>query len=392
MSRRTRTDLTESAPAPHGGRVDRAARVIRGVKVIGLHSKNISPGLKGKRRYTRQCLESALPLYEGAQVFVHHGKRAGAPRRADEPAAGWLEGCRYERDGVYADLHLLASHPLCEHLLEAAGRNPRLWCLSQNAHGATRRDANGEVVEEILEVHSVDLVRRGGTTTSLFEGVGMKLSDFIAGLRLRDDRRKAVQALLEEDGPMDGDMSMPDDVAPPAEDAPGEDHEEALRAGFEASATAIVRDCLAGSMDCAEGMKKLGMLLKAHAKLSDGGGSKPVEESDGGDADDADEGGEPAEKKSPVEESLRSRIAELEAREGVRALCEELGVKASPTLLTAAARLPEGERRALLEEFSGRAPAPTPESRKPRTHKPGGTGPTAVETNPFAALLRGTKN
>lgn len=371
------TPLVESAPIP-AGRVDRAAKVIRGVKVVGLHSRNVSRGRKGTRTYTSACLKAAAPLYEGARVYFGHRRGKRPP---DEPAAGWLESARYERDGVYADLHVLAGHPRCEHLLEAAERNPALWCLSQHAHGVTRRTATGEAVDEILEVHSVDLVRRGGTTTSLFEGLPMKLAELIRGLKLRDAHRKAVTLLLEDDGPMDGEMPVPEGLDVPADDAPAADHEEALRGGFEASCNAVVAACLAGEMDCGEGMKKLGQLLKAHAKLSSG------KADDGG----SDDGDEPEE--TPVEESdetLRARIAELEAREDVRELCEELKVSPGKATLAAAARLPKGQRRALLEEFSGA----TPGGAKPRTQKPGGAGPTppakVTDGKSFAQALRGT--
>ena len=50
-------------------RVDRNAGVLRGVKLIGLESKN-------GRRYRDSALATAVGLYESAKVNVNHSKRA----------------------------------------------------------------------------------------------------------------------------------------------------------------------------------------------------------------------------------------------------------------------------------------------------------------------------
>ena len=52
--------------------VDRLAGVIRGVKILGLESRN-------GRTYLPEALAAAAPLYEGAKVNVNHPK--GAPGR-----------------------------------------------------------------------------------------------------------------------------------------------------------------------------------------------------------------------------------------------------------------------------------------------------------------------
>ncbi|HEY2838457.1 MAG TPA: hypothetical protein VGJ26_04885, partial [Pirellulales bacterium] len=55
-------------------RVDRAAGVIRGVKILGLESQN-------GRSYLPEALAAAAPLYEGAKVNVNHPKSfPAAPR------------------------------------------------------------------------------------------------------------------------------------------------------------------------------------------------------------------------------------------------------------------------------------------------------------------------
>jgi len=381
---RKRVALTESAELPKG-KVDRATKVISGVKILGLHSRNRG----GKRRYTKECLEAAVPLYEGAQVYAGHTRKAGQARKPDEPVAGWLENVRYERDGLYGDLHCMGSHPLCEQLLEAAERNPSLYCLSHNAHGAARPGT--DVIEEILEVHSVDLVRKGGTTQGLFEGqtVTMKLSEYLAELSIPDGHRKIVESLLE-DGYMDGETPMAEDAAPPAADAEQGDHEEALKGGFMASVAAIAGQSLDGSMDVAEACKKIAQLLKAHTKLA-GTEGEGEEEEEGLEEDD--ESCETPEKK-PMKESdrtLKARLAEYEAREEVRSLCEELKIQPGKAVVLAAAKLPAADRKALLEDWADRpGAAPT---NKPRSQKAGGAGPVTTppvkSTDDFVKALTG---
>src|SRR5579862_9834717 len=64
--------------APAGGRVDRKAKLIRGVKILGFHSRN--PGsVLGKDfadmtgyDYDPSAIKAALPLYEGAPVNLDH--------------------------------------------------------------------------------------------------------------------------------------------------------------------------------------------------------------------------------------------------------------------------------------------------------------------------------
>jgi hypothetical protein len=381
MKGRSRIELIESADLPSAGRVDRANHVIRDVKIIGRHSRH-------DRTYTRECLEAAAPLYEGIHVYVGHTPSKGRPRKPDEPAIAWLTGV-YSRGGeLYArQMHVMSSHPLSKNLLEAAERNPKLWCLSHHAHGSYRRTSTGEVIEEIVEVHSVDLVRKGATTKSLFEGHAMKLSEYITALKLSASHRRAVKELLEDDT-MYGDAPMPEDAPMPAEDAPAADHTEALKGGFMASISALAQQTLDGTLDEGEGCKKIMKLLKAHGKLAAGGdaasgGEEEVEEMDDTATDDVKESAE-----------LKARVAELEAQADVRELCESLSIKPGKTLLAAACKLPADQRRELLEEYAA-------DSRpgKPRTQKPGaGAASSTVAARDindgkgFAAALRGSAN
>ena len=60
--------------------VDRQAGVIRGVKILGLESRN-------GRSYLPEALSQAAPLYEGAKVNVNHPKSGPAGRATTRTAS-----------------------------------------------------------------------------------------------------------------------------------------------------------------------------------------------------------------------------------------------------------------------------------------------------------------
>jgi hypothetical protein len=212
--RRVRVRLAEEAR--FGGRVDRAAGVIRGVRVLGLVSDN-------GRRYDRAAVEAAIPLYEKKSVRTNHPKRATDSRDVGE-VFGWLENVRLERGGLRADLHVLnPKSELAESVFLAAEKNPGLFGLSHNAEGLVRRGADGvDEVYEITEVRSVDLVADPATTRGLFEGATMRTKTRRARrpmgrrrLSFWEGVAKAAAAarrrrLREEEAP--GDLAPPPDL------------------------------------------------------------------------------------------------------------------------------------------------------------------------------------
>ncbi len=150
--------LQERTLCESGLRVDRAAGVIRGVKIIGSQSRN-------NRTYPPAVLQKAIPHYEGRGCFLDHtaGQRSVASR------FGWLQNVRGDGASLIGDLNILKSHPNAPAIFEAAERNPRLFGLSHSADGRVVRRGGKNVVEEIVGVHSVDLVCDPATTNSLFE-------------------------------------------------------------------------------------------------------------------------------------------------------------------------------------------------------------------------------
>ena len=171
---KTRRIFVEQASMTGASRVDRAAGVIFGVRVLGRKSDN-------GREYLPEAIARALPLYEGASVRVNHPKRPD-DQRDTEDVLGWLVNARQSPDGgAVADLHLLTEHSLAARVMEAAERNPRLFGLSHNAQGDGEVRDGVFVVHEITEVRSVDLVADPATTRGLFESRGrsMKVKAFL---------------------------------------------------------------------------------------------------------------------------------------------------------------------------------------------------------------------
>lgn len=191
--------LQDSSRPPTGkpDRVDESAAVIKGVKVLGVQSKNTGRvlGLDQRQfgaaidkpyRYSIEGLREALPLYEGAKVFSNHtkfdfsddGQRiVTGGERQNEDLLGWLRSCRIVEtgddrvDGLYADLHYLKTHPFASRLVEVAKRNDRALALSHEAGFDSPRLVNGVIeISRITEVNSVALVASPpGTTAGLFE-------------------------------------------------------------------------------------------------------------------------------------------------------------------------------------------------------------------------------
>lgn len=165
-------------------RIDRQARLIRGVKVIGFESGNsartIGVNSDENYRYTKECLAQAVPLYEGISVFIDHpdfdylpsGERvASRTDRKLRDKFGKLINVRVGDSGLFADLAYLDSHPLSQQVIEMAERMPEMMALSHHAYTRPRVNQAGEVlVEKIESVESVDLIgEKPGTTKSLFE-------------------------------------------------------------------------------------------------------------------------------------------------------------------------------------------------------------------------------
>jgi hypothetical protein len=144
-------------------RVDRHAGIIRGIKILGPHSRN-------GRDYLPDALARAVGLYEGAKVNVNHPKgHPLAPRDYQERIGVMRNVAHRTGEGLFADFHFNPKHYLSEQLVWDAEHAPENVGFSHNVQARTRRQGEATLVEEIVQVHSVDLVADPATTRGLFE-------------------------------------------------------------------------------------------------------------------------------------------------------------------------------------------------------------------------------
>jgi hypothetical protein len=144
-------------------RVDRAAGVLRGVKLIGVESLN-------GRRYRPAALSAAIGLYEGAKVNVNHPKEGPLAPRDYRDRLGVIRQVEFRpEEGLFGNLHFNPKHALAEQLAWDAEHNPRNVGFSHNVLARLVREGEQTVVEAITHVQSVDLVADPAATQGLFE-------------------------------------------------------------------------------------------------------------------------------------------------------------------------------------------------------------------------------
>jgi len=146
-------------------RVDRAAGVLRGVKLIGLESLN-------GRRYRPEALSAAVALYEGAKVNVNHPKEGPLAPRDYRDRLGVIREVEFRaEEGLFGTLYFNPKHAVAEQLAWDAEHNPRNVGFSHNVLARLTRDGAQSLVEAITHVQSVDLVADPAATRGLFEEV-----------------------------------------------------------------------------------------------------------------------------------------------------------------------------------------------------------------------------
>jgi hypothetical protein len=336
-------EWTASAPSGSPLKVDRDAGVIYGVKVLGRLSRNGHgyPGASGGTEYTRRCMESALPMYEGVDVLVSHKTDPADRRRGrEEDALGQLRNARLGDDGIRADLHYLKSHGMAERVVEDVERGLGVFGLSHDASSAAERFDDGAkrlVVESLAAVRSVDLVRKPASNRNLWESHAVKKTfrELLEALELTPTRNKWRKRLLEDDalaGPMDAPMDAP------------EEGDDGVDAGIKKAAMAIIDD---DSKDAMQKLADLKTLLMAHEKIT--GEAEPEDPP----ADDAASDPTKTESVKPDAE-----VAALKHKLAVRDLCEAAGVKADKPLLESLEVLPLDTARRLVEREKARGGSP----------------------------------
>ncbi len=144
-------------------RVDRQAGVIRGVKLLGLESRN-------GRTYLPEALAQAAPLYEGAKVNVNHPKGNPSGPRDYQDRIGTIRNVAVRSDeGLFGDFCFNPKHALAEQLIWDAEHASENVGFSHNVEARVGRRGDRVAVEAITRVQSVDLVADPATTRGLFE-------------------------------------------------------------------------------------------------------------------------------------------------------------------------------------------------------------------------------
>ena len=318
-------------------RVDKAAGVIRGVRILGQESRN-------GRIYTVEAIRGAVSLYEGKHVNYDHPQR-GTPDQERQFAdrAGWLANVREHDGGLSGDLHFLKSDPRADKLCEAAERRPESFGLSHNAEGRMVKQDGKTLVEEITRVRSVDIVADPATTRSLFESLERKdgelsseevvmskktMRQIVEAHKSTNKRAAALGRFLEQDGLPMADVPV---------EAPAGDPNAEIAAAFEKAAMSILKKVFTGEMDVDEGLGKIKELLGQKDKATDDSGEVGVET--------------PAPAAAP--ESLQSEIRQLRAESVARDELQEAAVKSTPARVKALVALLPAERKELIESWSG---------------------------------------
>jgi hypothetical protein len=364
------------------GKIDKTAHVLRGVKVLGLESRNAARVLGLDSRdigdaatkpysYDPDAVKAAVPLYEGASVNLDHlassydgsGRRVVQGQRSTSQRFGRLVNVRFE-DGLVADLEYLASHPMAATICEMAERMPEQIALSHHAKCVPEVRDGRVVIVQISAVESVDLIgERPGTTTSLFESeapppketiVKKKIKEIVESLAASVSKTWLVKVLeMDGMGPV-GEMPM----EAPAAEASSDDQ---LTTAIKAMVDGVLDD---KSLDLSGKLAKIKEILKAHEALT----AKPEKPAE-----------PPKEEDKAAAESLaaeKARYTALEAKvareKKVRTTLESRQIRASERQIAAAVLFEsDADRDAFIDEIA------TSSQPRPRS---GGTGPETDTT------------
>lgn len=152
--------------------------ILRDVKILGLYSVN-------GRTYLPEAVEKAKTLYEGAKVNVNHPKGDPLTPRDYQDRIGNIQKVVFKPGvGLFADFCFNPRHPLSEQFLWDASHAPRNVGFSHNIRAKTSVDKHGTIiVNEILEVRSVDIVADPATTSGIFESQHVDGKEFMESIQ-----------------------------------------------------------------------------------------------------------------------------------------------------------------------------------------------------------------
>jgi hypothetical protein len=174
--------------------IDRDNSIIKNICLLTSESRN-------GREYLPQAIEQAAALFEGVKAFANHPRKSERGEVRDvRDLIGKCKNVRYSQGKLMADLFILESHS--GWIFPLATQTPELVGISINAQGKVRKVNGKDVVEEIVEVRSVDLVSEPAATKNLFEdAVPNDEAGFYSGLtveKLQQHRPDLVDEILIE--------------------------------------------------------------------------------------------------------------------------------------------------------------------------------------------------
>ena len=190
-------------------RVDRRGGIIRGVKILGVESRN-------GRTYLPAALAEAARLYENAKVNVNHPRgNPSSPRDYQDRIGAIRNVVVRSGEGLFADLHFNPKHSLAEQLAWDAEHSPENVGFSHNVEARCARRGDRVMVEAITRVQSVDLVADPATTRGLFESAAERPED-------GDDAQAEANAAGPEQDVVDADDGTEQSVENELEQLRGE--------------------------------------------------------------------------------------------------------------------------------------------------------------------------
>jgi hypothetical protein len=162
--------LIEARPAGRLGTLNRALNIIEGATLIGQLSRN---GQNRKRRYSEAALQKIAAMAEGLPGYLNHVKPEDAFKARDvKDLAVRHRNVHFDptTQTVKCDMHIADHHaPLVFALAERFGDHIGNSLVSR---GVVRMEGDTEVVEDIVQLRSADLVSDPASTKGLFEGKG----------------------------------------------------------------------------------------------------------------------------------------------------------------------------------------------------------------------------
>lgn len=396
------TEIASAMPVLSNDRIDTESGVIRGVKVLGLESRNtgkvlgldetyFGDAVNKPYGYPVETMKSALPMFEGVAVCIDHpqfdykpsGERivVGGERKVTD-RFGRLVNVRVTEHGTFADLEYVKSHPLASMVVEFAQRMPEAIALSINAFAHWGLQ-NGKIVcEQILDVRSVDIVgEKPGTTKGFFESEATPMDMYNETATAENTEENYVDPLYAPDN--------------------AEDAGELLKQGFEATVLSILKD---ESLTLDDKKSRIASLLDTQKQAADavsGGEAAEDANSDAAGGEESGVGGGGDAGGGAAAETVAKAKPPQADRSAIILECVDLlqskGKPAHRPIVEAMAALPTPEKRLAFVESLATIPGTptmTPRSQSPakpvtETAKPTTPKPDFSKPGSLASRLRG---